>query len=212
MAESLLVFRNDGVALCCEDEVLRFTPGMAMLRMKRLEAGISQPDHLLLWGDIGEGDAVLDCTLGLASDALVAAKAVGVTGRVVGLEHSVGIFAVVSEGLGKMGCFRNSCAIEALWMNFSDYLKAQTSKSFDVVVFDPMFERPRKSSFSFEILRRHALHQPLRQTDLEEARRVARRWVLVKGSRYSQDLKKLGLLPLPASRSSTVVWARVPAA
>jgi hypothetical protein len=37
---------------------------------------------------------------------------------------------------------------------------------------------------------------------------VARRWVVIKGSRHSEDLKKLGLTPEPGSRYAEVVWAR----
>jgi 16S rRNA (guanine1516-N2)-methyltransferase len=44
---------------------------------------------------------------------------------------------------------------------------------------------------------------------LARAIRVARRAVVVKGARYSTDLRKLGLTPLPSTRTADVVWARV---
>jgi 16S rRNA (guanine1516-N2)-methyltransferase len=52
-------------------------------------------------------------------------------------------------------------------------------KSFDVVLFDPMFTQPKKASGAFDILRRCADHAPLTQQTIERARRVARRAVLI---------------------------------
>jgi hypothetical protein len=44
---------------------------------------------------------------------------------------------------------------------------------------------------------------------LAEAQRVARRAVVIKGSRYSSDFKKLGLQAEPARPNATVLWARL---
>ncbi|HEX8536727.1 MAG TPA: protein-L-isoD(D-D) O-methyltransferase, partial [Cystobacter sp.] len=52
---------------------------------------------------------------------------------------------------------------------------------------------------------------PLTPEVLEEARRVARRWVVVKGAKHSEDLRKLGLEAEPGSRYTSVIWGRVPA-
>ncbi len=49
--------------------------------------------------ELRAGDTILDCTLGLGQDALVAALVVGPSGRVVALEKSLALYAVVSEGL-----------------------------------------------------------------------------------------------------------------
>jgi 16S rRNA (guanine1516-N2)-methyltransferase len=43
---------------------------------------------------------------------------------------------------------------------------------------------------------------------LERACAMARRWVGVKGARYSTDFSKLGLEPLPRGRLAQVAWAR----
>ncbi|MCC5691546.1 hypothetical protein, partial [Klebsiella pneumoniae] len=67
------------------------------------------------------------------------------------------------------------------------------------------------SSVAFETLRRHADTSPLTAEALEEARRVARRAVVLKGARYSRDFKRLGVTPLPARPNATVLWARVAA-
>ena len=92
-----------------------------------------------------------------------------------------------------------------------EFLAGTLTGAFEVVLFDPMFARALASQPGFELLRRHANPAPLTPRMLAEARRVARRLVLVKSARYTPALKTLGLRPERASRSAPVVWARVPA-
>ncbi|MFZ5471893.1 MAG: class I SAM-dependent methyltransferase [Myxococcota bacterium] len=207
-ARAFLVFRGDGVALVDRHGELRFTPGMARLRVKRLDAGVDE-DLLVRLGELSQGDAVLDCTLGLGADALVSARAVGPGGRVVGVEKSLALYALSAAGFSTYTFGPRSCRVETRHADAGEVLRQTPRGAFDVVLFDPMFERPRRSSPAFELLRRHADHTPLSSEIITEAQRVARRWVLVKGSRYSADLKKLGLTPQPAARGATVVWARL---
>ena len=82
--------------------------------------------------------------------------------------------------------------------------------SVDVVLFDPMFGRALAAQPGFEMLRRLANPSPLKADVLADARRVARRAVLVKAARYAPMLRSLGLHPEHASRSAPVVWARIP--
>jgi hypothetical protein len=100
--------------------------------------------------------------------------------------------------------------VEVLHRDAHAYLTTLPGASFDVVLFDPMFSKARRASPAFEALRRFADPSPLTVEALAEARRVARRWVVVKAARYSTDLKRLGLAHEPAPRTATVVWARVP--
>lgn len=209
-ASALLLFGGTGVTLTDLKGTFTFHPGMAHLRMMRLAAG--EPDTLVRLAELQPGESFLDCTLGLAQDALVAARAVGPSGKVVGLEVSVALHAVVSEGLLEMSWPEASARIEVHRADTRSFLPTLPSGSFDVVLFDPMFEEPKKAQPSFEMLRRYADHAPLTLDTLREARRVARRSVLIKGARHSQDLAKLGLKPEPGSRFSDVVWAKVPAA
>jgi 16S rRNA (guanine1516-N2)-methyltransferase len=206
-ASAFLVFGGDGIALWDAQGSLRFTPGMARLRVKRLDAGADE-DLLVRLAELRAGDSVLDCTLGLGADAIVAARAVGPSGRVLGVEKSTALAALVAEGLRDYQLGPRSCAIDVHCGDSLELLRAQPDASFDVVVFDPMFEKPRRSSPAFDMLRRFADYTELTSVALEQARRVARRWVLVKGARYTQDLKKLGLTPETGSRTATVAWAR----
>jgi hypothetical protein len=208
-ADAFLVLGSDGWKLTDSQGSLGFSPNLAMLRLKRFDKG-ERDDVMVRLGELGEGDRVLDCTLGLAADAMVAARAVGRNGRVVGLEKSGPLWALISSGL-ETWSWHESARIEALEEDYATALTREAAKSFDVVMFDPMFERETKSSPSFEVLRRYAHDDRLTPEVLERAREVARRWVLVKAARYSPALRRLGLTPEQSSRSAPTVWARVAA-
>ena len=208
-AHALLVRGGDGWSLRDAFGELRFTPGMAQLRIKRLEAGF-QEDMLVRLGELRAGDRVLDCTLGLGADALVAARIVGPTGKVVAVEKSLPLFALASEEL-RQPWAEIFAPIDVRCGDSSELLPAMEADSFDVVLFDPMFGRPNKSSNAFGMLRRYADPAPLTEQMVADARRVARRWVVIKGSRYSKDFRKLGLVAEPRSLSRGVLWARLPA-
>jgi hypothetical protein len=208
-AEALLVFGHDGVALWDKEGHHGFHLGMAHLRRLRVAQG--EPDTFVRVAQLRPGDAVLDCTLGLAQDALVASLAVGPTGRVVGVEKSLALCALAAEGLKLHELGPDSCRVEVVHADALEHLRSLPARSFDIVFFDPMFARPQKAQPGFDVLRRFADHAPLTHQALEEGRRVARRWVLIKGARHSDDLRKLGLAPEPGSRYTEVAWARVAA-
>jgi 16S rRNA (guanine1516-N2)-methyltransferase len=210
-AEALLVFEREGeVTLWDAENSFSFHPGMAHLRRLRWLAG-DPSDALVRVAELRPGDHFLDCTLGLGQDALVAAVVVGTRGRVVALEKSLALYAVVSEGLKAHDAGPESCRVETVHADAGEYLRALPSGAFDVVYFDPMFDKPKKSQPAFEMLRRFAEHAPLTPEVLEEARRVARRWVVVKAGKHSADLRRLGLEAEPGSRYTSVIWGRVPA-
>ncbi len=205
----LLVFEADGVALYDREGKLRFSPGMARLRIKRLDAQVRE-DRLVKLAGFQPGDCVLDCTLGLAADALVAASAVGSSGKVIGLEKSLPIFALVAAGVHAFESARSS-RIDVRHEDAADFLSRQRDKSFDLVLFDPMFDRPGKCSPAFEMLRRYAEHAPLSPRVLADAQRVARRAVLVKGRHHSREWRRLQLTPERDSPYAPTSWARLPA-
>jgi SAM-dependent methyltransferase len=149
---------------------------------------------------------VLDGTLGLGADALVAAVAVGPGGRVLGLESSPALAAWAGEGFARLpgeaaSRVRVECADHARW------LEEAPERSFDVVVFDPMFRHPRPGTPGFGLLRRLADPRPLERRTLERARRVARRGVLVKDGTPGWDLARLSLAPLPGKRGADRLYA-----
>lgn len=205
-AEALLVLGGDGWRLASDEGSCGFTPGLAVVRLKRLENGQQAEDVIVRLGELRAGDVVVDGTLGLAADALVCARAVGPTGRVLGAEASLPIYALVSEGLRPDP---RSAPIEVRHATAHALLRSLPARSADVVTLDPMFDRPRKAAPGFAVLRRHAVHAPLDAETLAEARRVARRWVVVKAGRYGKEFERLGLREERLVRGSPVRWARV---
>ncbi|HEY6005658.1 MAG TPA: class I SAM-dependent methyltransferase, partial [Anaeromyxobacter sp.] len=201
-ADSALVLSPGKAVLSAGGEERRWAPGMGFLRAKRARArlggAVADPtarDPFLEAAGIREGDSVLDCTLGLGADALVAAVAAGPSGRVVGIEASPALAAWVAEGLLRLGDEAAS-RIEVRAGDHLALLAALPERTFDVVVFDPMFRHARAEPAGFDVVRRLADPRPLSKEALLRARRVARRWVVVKDGAPGWDLARLGLTPL----------------
>jgi hypothetical protein len=207
---ALLVHGGRGWVLRDAEGKVAFSPGMATLRIKRLAHGVQQPDALVRLGELRPGDAVVDATLGLAADALVCAHVVGPGGRVLGVEASRALFLLVSEGLAAAGPSAGSCAVEARHGDAREVLAGMPAGSAEVVLLDAMFERPRAGAPSFEALRRFAVTQPLTPELVAAARRVARRWVVIKTGRYGGELRRLGIAPVVSGRPGPLEWARLP--
>lgn len=214
-ASALLVLSGDGWALHDAQGELRFSPGMAQVRIRRLQHHDAHPevdptfqdDMLLKLCALQPGDQVFDATLGLAADALVCAWRVGSEGRVIGVEASLPLFALVSQGLAahELGPRLDVRHGDALAI-----MKREPSRSVDCVILDPMFEKPRSSAPPFEVLRRHAVHEPMGVEVLHEAQRLARRVVVIKGGRSSNDFRRLGLKPVPSHKLGPLMWATLP--
>ncbi|MDQ3264344.1 MAG: class I SAM-dependent methyltransferase [Myxococcota bacterium] len=207
--EAVVVFEASAVSLVDHAGTLRFSPGLAHLRIKQLDRGV-RDDMLVRHARLQEGDAVLDCTVGLAADAQVAARLVGRAGSVTALEKSPALYLLVRHGLELLPRHPSAGPLRVLHADAADYLRVAPTGAFDVVLIDPMFQRERKSSAAFEALRRHADYWQLTGETVRQAQRVARRAVVIKASRYSSDLKKLGLKAEPARPGATVLWARLP--
>jgi 16S rRNA (guanine1516-N2)-methyltransferase len=206
--ETLLVVERRGISLWDAEGSARWATGLAALRLKALDDG-GQGEALVRVGALSAGERVLDCTLGLAQDARVAARLVGPTGQLVGLEVSLPLAMFAAEGLRREAQEPRGARIEVHHADCRAFLRSQPQGAFDVVLFDPMFSTERRAQPSFALLRRLASRASLDEKTLSEARRVARRAVLVKAPRYGRELKELGLTPQHASRSAPVVWARV---
>jgi len=206
-AKAVIVFGQRGVELWDSEGRTAFHEGLAALRLGRMARG-DRTDPLVRTADFHAGDVVLDATLGLGQDAMVAARAVGPSGRVLGVERSAAIHALVAAGLETRRPDAASARIETRCADSADVLAELGPKSVDVVLFDPMFGRSQGAQPPFQMLRRHASHAPLSAELLQLGRRAARRVVVVKAARYSDALKRLGLTPEPHSRFTQVVYAR----
>jgi len=189
------------------DRAFRASAGMALLRLLRARRG--EQDPLVAAAGLRPGDRVLDATLGLGGDALLASQATAA--NIVGVESSGLLAAFTQAALRRLPQAAREAGerIEVLRADHRDFLRAQPDGSFDVVLLDPMFRRAGEAAPLFELLRAHADHEPLAAATLREARRVARRGVLVKDAARGHELPRLGLAPLLSRRSAAIAfgWA-----
>jgi SAM-dependent methyltransferase len=216
-ADAGLVLTATAAILSMGGASQRWSAGMGLLRMRRTLARLegrpvsaTDRDPFLEAAGIRPGDEVLDATLGLGADALVAAAAAGPGGRVVALEGSPVLAAWVAEGLRRLDV-EPARRIEVRAGEHLAALGAMASRRFDVVTFDPMFRHARAQPGGFDLVRALADARPLLAAAVEEARRVARRWVVVKDGAPGWDLARLGLTPLPSARGAHRYYARVAA-
>src|SRR5690606_35072348 len=98
--------REDAIIVVSETEVkpqslnrstAEFHPSMAHIRMKRLLGG--EKDALLEAAGVRPGDRIIDCTMGLAADAIIMAWAAGESGDVTALESEPVVYVLTREGL-----------------------------------------------------------------------------------------------------------------
>lgn len=192
-----------------QDKPLFFHPGMAMLRIKRLLRG--DTDAMVQAFGLAEGDVVLDCTLGLAGDSIVASYAAGASGRVVGLESQHLLARVMADGLSRYesGIQELDTAMRRIEVRNENHLTFLTqceNNSFDIVYFDPMFFTPIETSESISPLRPFADHTPLTEEAVTEAKRVARRRVVMKNHSQSPDFVRFGFRRVPKATERSFTY------
>jgi len=198
--EAALVLGREHASAFLEGELYRYSAGMGELRRRRLERGEGcSRDLFLEAAGLRPGDRVLDATLGLGMDALVAAEAVGEGGAILGVERSPLLAALVAEGLARHPV-RAARRVRVVAADAAALLADLPEASFDVVVFDPMFRSPLPAGRLFELVRRLGDGRPLEAETVFRARRVARRSVVVKAAAPDRSLEALGLELLPGSR------------
>lgn len=176
-------------------ESLFFHPNVAMLRVKRWLK--SKNDPFVEACKIKEGDVFLDTTLGMGSDAILASLASGKNGRVIGVEESFPIALVVREGLAS---YETSISkmneamrkIEVVHQSHLSFLQSLGDKSVDIVYFDPMFTETVKGSNGIEQLRLYAKQADLSEEVMREAKRVARKRIVLKDHFRSIRFKQFG--------------------
>jgi 16S rRNA (guanine1516-N2)-methyltransferase len=186
-----------------------YHPGMALTRIKHLVAGKGDP--MVTAMSLVPGDRVLDCTLGRAADAIVATFVVGPTGCVVGLESSPLLAALTIHGLRTYTPPNRNVeaamrAIDARHAEHLAFLRACPDRAFEVVYFDPLFSEPVAASSAMQPLRPLADHRPLAQAAVAEARRVARRCVVIKERPRAPLWEKVGVKRLVGGKGSSVAY------
>lgn len=185
-ADGVLVVAHDGITYRVGDVTFFYHPSMAKVRVRGLQLGAR--DVTVDAMGLQPGWQVLDCTLGRASDAAVAAHVVGTSGRVVGLEIDPIIAALTRRGLLTFDPDSRALSealrrIDVICADHADYLAQASSRSFDVVYFDPFFEETVEASGAMQDLRAVGSHGAVTADSLAEAARVARRRVVFKTRR-----------------------------
>lgn len=187
-----------------------FHPNMAKPRIASLRAGFG--DRFARVASLRAGDAVLDCTCGLGADAIVAAHLIGDTGRVSAVEASRLLAAIVFQGMrhyqhddpALVEAVRRVAVVAA---RSDTLLPTLSPRSWDVVYFDPMFDSPLPRTKSLDLVRMIGSDAIPDNRAIEQARRVARRSVVVKDRAPGRLLRALGI-PV-VSRSKRTWFGRV---
>lgn len=177
------------------EEPFFFHPNLAMIRIKRIMNG--ERDPYLVAGDISEGNTVLDCTLGLGADAIVASYAVGESGKIVALEANRFIAYLVAHGLktwedGENRIIQAMRRIEVKQIHHYDALKQMEDSSVDVVYFDPLFEESILESNGIRELTQIAATHSLSEKIIQEAKRVGKKRVVLKDHFRSPRFEQFG--------------------
>ncbi|MNC23895.1 Ribosomal RNA small subunit methyltransferase J [compost metagenome] len=172
-----------------------FHPSSAQVRIKRMLHGMA--DGLLEAAGVQEGDAILDCTAGLCSESILFAYAAGPGGEVTALESEPLIALLVEEGLktyesGLEVLDQAMRRVKVIQTGHLSELKRRPDKSADVVYFDPMFRQTIEDTSALAPLKAIANGSELQAEAVLEARRVARRRVVLKEHRESGEFERLG--------------------
>ncbi len=190
-----------------------FHPNMFLIRGANVLRG--EPDHFLQATSLGSGDSLLDCTLGFASEAALASLVVGESGQVLGLESVPELAAAARIGLrdfpmpdSALGAALRRVQVAAA--DYRTYLRGCDARSFDVIYFDPFFDkRLTGSEASVSPLFVFGNPAPLDPDAVREACRVARRRVVIKHPRHEPLPESISALVTEtiSSRKSRLVYA-----
>ncbi|GAB3061722.1 class I SAM-dependent methyltransferase [Salinicoccus sesuvii] len=182
-----------------QEAPMTFHPNMAMIRIRRLIK--NELDPFISATTLKPGMRLLDCTMGLASDSIVASLQVGSDGHVTALEADPLLHLMVSEGLKTYdtGIDEMNKAMQRITTANIDhygYLSQLPNDAFDVVYFDPMFDESIEASDGIQ-----NIHSQTHQTELSigvirEAKRVAKRRIVLKDHWKSPRFTQLGFTQL----------------
>ncbi|MEG3070683.1 MAG: class I SAM-dependent methyltransferase [Candidatus Syntrophopropionicum ammoniitolerans] len=208
-AEGVLVVSSQKISFLIEKDKIFFHPGLALPRIKEINNG--KTDQMISALSLQEGDSVLDCTMGLGTDAIVASYITGSRGTVTGLECSPIISELVKRGLQSYQIENEKIMlamrrIKVIKTKHKVYLASLKTGSYDVVYFDPMFRYPGRKSSGINTLRILANHDPIDHETIKMAYNAAAKRVVIKERRGSTEFARLGFKNIMGGRHSTVAY------
>ncbi|OQA10310.1 MAG: putative methyltransferase [Firmicutes bacterium ADurb.Bin373] len=208
-ADGMLVVSSQKISLLMGENEFFFHPGLAGLRIKEINNG--KTDQMISAMSLKEGQSILDCTMGLGTDAIVASYVTGATGNVTGLECSPLISELVKRGLQSYPAEDKEMIpamrrIKVINTNHREYLASLKTGSYDIIYFDPMFRSPRRKSPGINASRILANHDPIDLETIEMAFNAAARRVVMKERRGSAEFVRLGFKNVLGGRYSPVAY------
>ena len=203
-----VVEKNGRVVIRWEGGELFFHPSVSILRMRNIRNG--QKDYLIEALELEGNEKVLDLTFGLGSEAILIAAFLPF-GKVVGLEKSIHIYTVVSEGIKNfktdLKWLKDALSrIELIHEDFKGFIRKTSDESFDVVYCDPMFENPKYESSAMNPLRPFAVYDTVDEDDLEHMIRIARKKVILKSCVEDSLFKRIKVDEVVGSKKSGVIY------
>jgi 16S rRNA (guanine1516-N2)-methyltransferase len=207
-ARSVLIVTKQGLRYENIDrQSFFFHPNLSIVRLKQWAK--DENDAMVRTASLSAGDQILDCTLGMGADAIVASFVTGTKGRVVGLESEPLLAHMVRHGLQHYHSHRPAVdealrRIEVVNANYQTYLKQCPSNTFDVVVFDPMFRKTVHTSQAMQMLKPLANPAAVDESSVQHAVRIARRCILLKERKNSSEFERLGFTIV--HQSSSYAW------
>lgn len=179
--ETVVVVESKGISALKDDKRLFFHPSLAVIRRSNIKSG--ERDYLIESLSLNGDESVLDCTLGLGSEAILIAHFL-TKGKVVGLEKSKIVQIVVEDGIKRVDNVPKWVAeavkrIEILNADYKEYVRS-TKEKFDCVYVDPMFEHPSCNSPAMDNLRPFVDNSTVDVSDLEFMKKITRKRIVVK--------------------------------
>jgi len=208
-ADSVVVWYSEGPVLYSGGDKFFFHPSMAKNRLGGYrKQGVEDP--FVYACGIEDGDSLLDCTLGLGADAIVASYFTP-QGIVIGLDSSRAIAMVVKWGMklydSPMIWLKEAVnRIQVINSEHYQYLSTLNDNSFDLVYFDPMFRQPLLKSQAISPLRSLANPLPLDLKAIEQACRVARKRVVIKERVEGTELQRLGCTTIISGKHRKIAF------
>ena len=207
--KQVLIAKQNTLRLYTADDEIFFHPNMSHLRIKNILSGSG--DRMAEAMNLKCGMKVLDCTLGLGADAIVASFIAGESGSVTAIEINPCLAAVVNYGLKHFDGERKHIIeamrrIKVINADYSAFLKSTPDNSFDVVYFDPMFRHPLTNSNNLNPLRHVADHRAVTIEAVEHACRVAKSRVVLKENARSLEFARLGFDTIYGGKYSPIKY------
>ncbi|WP_245604675.1 class I SAM-dependent methyltransferase [Paucisalibacillus globulus] len=208
--DDIVIVENNRIVISPlnSEKEMFYHPNLALIRAKRImNEGKGGQEPLISIAKLKEGMSFLDCTLGLASDSIIASLIVGPTGKVTGIEGNQLLYFLTHVGLatftsGIEGFDAALRRIDVIHQEHLNYLRECKTDSFDVVYLDPMFNKSIDTSDGINIIREEAWRTDFSDELIQEAKRVARARVVLKDDWKSTRFARFGFTQYKRKSSS----------